>query len=406
MNDVATFFRDRQKDPGETYQLTFEGWKGTHRVSVYSQRPIESRALENQTIATQQDYEVALKDLRNAITGSGGGGMIVIANDEGRWRTFSVVRVNAKPYAAAQGFVTLSPVRPSAFVSVDGNSRDHKCAVGSYALVPVSEEAQQRLQDFLGHLSWLSPDLESVVLNAIRRPSLDHRLDRMETRLFGQTADETLASSQQGVLGQIKSWMARSVPPPVIRLATAMLLVLLLVMNGAVLYHLYSRGDHSRNDPNVLSAISRGTNEQTVQPFVGDAKALLEALHKSNDPLLRKVDDAHFASTATDEEIQKAFGEHDALWGLVKLQILAINDTPQTTDFLSDPDKVTLTKQAYQAIPPNDIPANARQFLAVAGCRMHPDEPMPFQTEDCKRIPADAFEKGLQRLTTFVKGRK
>jgi hypothetical protein len=408
MNDVATFFRDRHKDPGETYQLTFEGWKGTHRVSVYSQRPIESRALENQNIATQQDYDVALKDLRNAVTGSGGGGMIVIANDEGRSRIFSVVRVNAKSYAAAQGFVTLSPGRPSAFVSIDGNNRGHKCAVGAYALVPVSEEAQQRLQDFIGYLSWLSPDLESVMLNAIRRPSLDHRLDRVETRLFAQTADEALASSQQGVIGRVKGWMARSVPPPVVRLATAMLLILLVAMNGAALYYLYSR-----SDTNVLSRISRAIlrpKEPDVEPVVRDARMLLEALHKSKDPLLRRVDDRHFQSLPepwVNEEIQKAI--HDSrpvLWGLVKLQLLAIDPTPQNSEFLDDSDAVRLTKTAYGAIPPGQIPDDARQFLAAAGCRMHYAPPLPFDTSDCTKVPADAFEKGLQRLTTFVKGRR
>jgi hypothetical protein len=399
MNDVATFFRDRHKDSGETYQLTLEGWKGTHRVLVYSQRPIESRVLEDHAIATQQDYDVALKDLRSVVTGSGGGGMIVIANDEGRTRTFSVVRVNAKPYAAAQNFVTLSPGRPSAFVNIDGNSRGHKCAVGSYALVPVSDEAQERLRDFLAYLSWLSPDLESVVLSAIRRPSLDHRLDRVETRLFAQTTDEALATSQQGVLGQIKSWMARSVPPPVIRLATAMLLLLLVAMNGAILLSL-----HSKNYPDLLSGIAR-----TKEPVVRDAKTLLEALHKSKDPLLLTVDDAHFKSLAgswNDEEIQKAVRDDRlVLWGLVKIQLLAIDSTLQSSEFLGASDVATL-RRTYKATPPDQLSNDARQFLAEAGCRMHYNPPLPFEANDCKKVPADAFEKGLQRLTTFVKGAK
>jgi hypothetical protein len=400
MNDVATFFRDRQKDSGETYQLTLEGWRGTHRVSVYSQRPIESRALEDQSVVLQQDYDVALKDLRNAVTGSGGGGMIVIANDESRSRTFSVMRVNAKPYAAAQGFVALSPGRDPAFVSIDGNNRGYKCAAGAHALVPVSEEAQQRLQDFLGYLSWLSPDIESLVLNAIRRPSLDRRLDRVETRLFAQTADEALTGANQNLLGKIRNWMALSVPPPVIRVATAVLLAVLIATNGFVLYRLYPRGDVM-----VVYAAPGKSKLAAVEPFVDDAKALLEALHKSKDPLLRKVDEAHFASLATDEEVQKAFGERPALWGLVKLQMLAIDSQSRSTDFLEAADAVTRTKEAYAAIPQARIPDDARRFLTAAGCRMHYESPMPFESEDCTKVPVEAFEEGLQRLTTFVKGR-
>jgi hypothetical protein len=399
MNDFATFFRDRQKDSGETYQLTLEGWRGEHRVAVYSLRPIESRALQDQSVPTQQDYELAVKDLRNAIAGSGGGGMIVIANDDDRSRTFSVTRVSAKPNAAAQGFVTLSPGRPAAFVSIDGN-RSHKCAAGAYALVPVSEEAQRRLQELVAYLAWLSPDIESLVLNAIRRPSLDRRLDRVETRLFAQTADEALTGASRSFLGRVRSWMTRPIPSPVIRIATAVLLAVLLATNGFVLYRLYPRGDVM-----VVYMTPGKLRPAATEPFVKPAKALLDALHKSKDPLLRKVDDAHFASLATDEEIRKVFSERKALWGLVKLQLLAIDSTPRNAEFLEAADAVARTKDAYLAIPQNDISRDARQFLTAAGCRMQYETPMPFESEDCANVPDAAFEEGLQRLTKFVGGR-
>lgn len=406
MNDTATFFRDRQKDPGETYQLTLEGWKGTHRVSLYSQKPIESRALQDQSVASQQDYDVVLKDLRNAITGNGGGGMIVIANDEGRSRTFNVMRVNVKPYAAAERFVALSPGRPAALLTIEGNNRGYKCDAGSYALVPVSEEAQTRLQDLLGYLSWLSPDLESLVLHAIRRPSLDRRLDRIETRLFSQTADEAMGDSRQDVLAKIKSWMARSVPAPVIRLATAVSLIVLIAMSGAALLHLYSLPAFD-----LLAGIKRpvlgGRLAPTAELAVDDAKALLTALRQSNDPLLRAVDEAHFRSLAepwSDEEIQQALrDERPVLWGLVKLQLLELNPRPEPSTFLRSADAFTLTKTAYAAIPQKDISNDARQFLTEVGCRIQRQPPLPF-AEDCTKISPDAFKRGLERLTTFVKG--
>lgn len=403
MNDVATFFRDRQKDPGATYQLALEGWKGTHRVSVYSQKPIESRALQDQSVASQQDYDVALKDLRNAITGNGGGGMIVIANDEGRARTFNVLRVNTKPYVAAERFVALSPGRPPAVLTIDGNNRGYKCAAGSYVLVPVNEEAQSHLQDLLGYLSWLSPDLESLVLNAIRRPSLDRRLDRVETRLFSQTADEAMGSAQHGPLARIKSWMTSSVPAPVIRLATAVLLVVLIAMNGAILYRLYSSSDTSD-----LFARLEKKEKPPVDPSVVSARKLLKALQESNKPLLRSLDDKHFKSLAepqADEEIYKALQDNPAvLWGLVKLELLAIKPDSQSSDFVTADDEA-LTNGAYKAIPQNKIATDARQFLAAVGCRMHYEPPLPFAFDDCTKVPKDAFEKGLQRLTKFVEAR-
>lgn len=399
MSDVATFFRDRKKDPGETYQLTLEGWRGTHRVLVYSQRPIESRALQDQSVTTQQELELALKDLRNAITSGSGGGMIVVVNDDDRSRTFNVVRVNAKPYAAAQGFVMLSPGRPATFVTIDGNSRVYKCAAGSHALVPVSEDAQQRLQDFIGYLSWLSPDIESLVLNAIRRPSLDRRLDRVETRLFSQTSTEALAGASEGILGRIRNWAARPVPAPLVRIVGALLLVLLIAMNGVALFRLFSKEDVvGIQEPSKLPKSS------AAAPIADDAKALLEAVRKSNDPLLRKIDAAHFQSLQTDETAQEALSQPQALWGLVKLQMLAIQPQPPRTEFLDHADAVEPTNEAYRAIPAKAITADARRFFSAVGCRMHTKGKMPFQSLECKNVPDGAFEAGLRNLTTFVKG--
>jgi len=397
MNDVTTFFRDRQKDAGETYQLTLEGWRGTHHVSVYSQRSIPSQTLQDKNVATQQDYETAVKDLRKAMTAGGGGGLIVIANDEKRSRTFSVLRVNAK--SAAQGFFALSPGRPAAFVRVDGNGGDYKLAEGSHALVPVSEEAQERLQDFVGSLSWLSPDIESLVVNAIRRPSLDRRLDRVETHLFARTTDDEIASAQQGVIGRISSWMVRSVPQPLTRLSTAIMLVLLLAMNGAVLLHLDSQNHTSLFAP-IRRAILR-PKKADVEPVVRDAKTLLGAINESEDSSVRKVNRAHFTGITTDEQISKAMQRPDVLWGLVKLQMLAIDSRQQVKDVLSEKTDYLRITSAYATIPAQEFSNDARHFLAAVACRMH-DTQLPFSPDDCSTVPSDAFEKGLQRLTTFV----
>ena len=84
------------------------------------------------------------------------------------------------------------------------------------------------------------------------------------------------------------------------------------------------------------------------------------------------------------------------------LQLLAL-DPSQDTAYLGSPD-IALAKAAYAAIPPAKLTDDARQFLAAVRCRMERDSPMPFDPDDCTKVPADAFQTGLRRLTTFVKG--
>lgn len=395
MNDVVTFFRDRENDGGATYQLEVEGAKDPTRIAAYAQRPVDARVLQSQTVDAR-DLQASMRDLRSAIQGQGGGGILVVARDEGRWRMFTVTHANAKTYAAPERCVVLSPGRPPAQLIANGG--ECRFPAGSHVLVPINQEAEQRLQDFVAYLAWLSPDLESLVLNAIRRPSLDKRLDRVETRVFAETTDQNLAFQPSGSLGQVKAWMARSVPAPVIRVAAAVLLVLLLSVNSVLLY-----GLHSRLEPAGDTDASTVRKPAPVEPFAEEIKELFDAIEDNEDPLLRKLADVHFASVADGSWKD----EQPVLLGLIKLQILALLDKPEPgLDFLRSSEEVAATNAAYKDVQPKLAKApHARKLLQALACRVESSSELTFR-KDCDKAPARDIERGLRDLTKFVEGRR
>ncbi|HEX8253318.1 MAG TPA: hypothetical protein VF846_09240 [Thermoanaerobaculia bacterium] len=398
MNDAVTFFRDRDKDGGVTYQLEVEGAKDPTHVIAYAQRRVDAPVLQGVTIDAR-DLQSARADLRNSVQGQGGGGVIVVVRDEGRSRTFTVMPVNAKGHAASERCMVLSPGRPPAQLNANGN--EARFPAGSHLLVPVSQEAEQRLQEFVGYLAWISPDLESLVLNAIRRPSLDKRLDRVETKVFAETADQSLTSPPRGRFGRARAVLARSVPTSVMRITAAVLLVLLLGLNSVLLYGLHSKVD-SQGEPVFASSLGRPALRG--QPFENEAKELFDALEtKKNDPLLRQLATTHFTGHPA------ASWEDDQLvvLGLIKLQLLALLDDPQPgLDFLRGPAEIDTTNAAYEDVQSKLVTApEARALLQALACRVDTTPKLAFRN-DCDNVSDRDLERGLRELTEFVKGRR
>jgi hypothetical protein len=412
MNDVATFFRDREKDQGQTYQFDVESPKGMHRFRVYAQRPFEFRP---------QNRSDGLKELRSAVSTQGGGGVIVKAEDEAGSRILSVTRVASKSYQPPEHCTALSPGRPPTPFQMDGVG--YKFPGGSHLVVPVDDESKQCLETFVGYLSFLSPDIESIVLNAIRRPSLDTRLNRVENRLFDKTADEELAASDNHGFGRL----VRLLNPMVAFLIAMLFFVVLAGVSGFLLYRIDSgvknlmkaAAEAARNHPAVEPLKTGGPPLRKVEPAVTQAGLLFKRLQKKgdSDELFKTLYDVHFASLGsnpTDEEIGKVLKEpatgqmgdqaRHVQWGLIKLQMLQLLGRPLKDDeFLKAWDNFAITMKLYNKIPKPAIEGNpaARRFLSAIACLLKNPNTVPLQG-DCAKGNMGDLEKGLQALTGFV----
>ncbi|HEX9984996.1 MAG TPA: hypothetical protein VGF69_17170 [Thermoanaerobaculia bacterium] len=403
---------------GETSYFSIEGAKATQDVAVYAQRRIEWQpALGTKN---HKEPEAVPKELRSAVT-QAGGGLIVTASGLGPVRKLAVTRVNANGYDAPERCVVLTPGRLSAVFKADGNNYDFPA--GSHILVPVDEEADEKLQDFISYLTWLSPDMEALVLSAIRRPSLDHRLNILETKMLGRTSDEALAPSSESWIAHLTRKTAAVFTG---RRAAMVLLVLLLAAGGFGFFRFRSR---RTPDTPVVGASVPGATEPAAErpamagedldtgtpdpePYVDEARTLFELIRakRAKDAMLAKIDDIHFASlrdeSLTEQRITTALqesGEAPVLWGLVKLQLLKLGADPKQRPFGASVQTPDRAAALYKTIPRRaveDDPAGAR-FLTELACRLGDGAAPPFGG-DCTTMSADDLEAGLRELITFV----
>ncbi|HEV7766155.1 MAG TPA: hypothetical protein VGQ76_14215 [Thermoanaerobaculia bacterium] len=434
MSDVATFFRQREKDPGETYQFQIKGPKGTYRVSVYSRKPMQSSTLRSRSVPDKKSLDCALEDLLNDLVNQGGGGCVVTALDYENTRQFTVRSSKGASFDPVSRFYVLSPGRPPGQRVTEKN---HNESPGSHAIVPVGENASECFENFLGYLSWFAPDLESLVLNSIRRPSLDARLDKVEKQLWGQTSEQELRGS----------WllsMKRVAKSTSFRIA-GIVLGVLLVAAGA----LWFLGDPGKWRLSLMPATTASSatipstdssetvnQEESRDEFASEASELILRLRDRREAsnTVKLMWDAHFKDidvrqNPTDEQIATLFGmykgpdDHRAgdtnfIWGLIKIQALEINSDPslRSESFLKAFDAYSATKAALLA-GGIERDKDARHFVAALACRLgDEDPPLPRLTGknarsgplgfggECQDYTTAHLIQGLKDLTSTVEG--
>jgi hypothetical protein len=157
MSEVATFFRHRENDPGETYDLQLDDAKGVCRVSVYSRKRMSSTSLRSRTLNGKSDRKAAFAQLGQDIGREGGGGWLVATIDEPGTRHLAVTAIPGPGgFNPPRQFVLLSPGRSATTLQTD--DKGQKVPLASHVLVPVDEEADRILGDLLAYLAWLPPE--------------------------------------------------------------------------------------------------------------------------------------------------------------------------------------------------------------------------------------------------------
>jgi hypothetical protein len=285
-------------------------------------------------------------------------------------------------------------------------------SAGTHLLVPVDGEAEGQLKDFEKYLGSLPPDLESLILYAIRKPSLDARLRDLEARKGGAA----------GWVNQIREW---SVP---------ILLVLILALNVALLVRTFPKGDARGKTPKDESGHSTngtGTDKDRHADSgeeAKDKKLSPEELARQRDQKILKVvqavqdkagsiqdfadlRDKSFNGLAGEENVAAAWKDKERAellaLGFVKLEALKLGATQLPGDFFKtakNPNEIT---GAFQRIGQKAInnDTNARDLLVVLGCLGYGVPGLPkqaFQGQSCKSLPLDKATQGLDDLLTYI----
>ena len=243
MQSFITFFRNQEQDHGRTYRLTIT--KGEERLllEIYAARPMKSSVLrEDQAYKSDKDYDLFFEDLKRAIKEAGG--CLAVTRNAAKGGRIIVVDVVSGPgYKPPKSAVKLDPVYPPKRVDFKGAVIE--LTPGAHLILPAHGEAEQQLMSFLGNLTWLSGDMQALVLNGMRRPSLDSRVERLEAAVNPEKsgAPGVREKGLRGALVWAKDLASKPAPRgPVIAFAILMMLIVNAVLLRTVI-DLASRGE-------------------------------------------------------------------------------------------------------------------------------------------------------------------
>jgi hypothetical protein len=442
MNEIATFFRPRGKDAGATYHFGVRPEKGpSQQFSVYCRDARRLKGLNPEEAPKDWNANAYYDSLKNDVKGRGGG-IIVRASGDGPSKTLEVENV-ASGKAQPSQYVLLAPGRP-AYLHPIADRQNVPAA--SHAIVPVDEESERRLVTFVEQLPWFSPDFEALVLNAIRRPTLDSRLDNVETQLFGETAETARNEANARGWARFRIRMEKLLSKSsTYGFAAAGVLVILGAANAWILYDLNSRIPTS-------AVISAGGNKKlavettdtsnsnpadapgtATTPLVAATQQLLKELNKKKSTdRIKTLYESHFQGFAdkqnlSDGDIERWFATQPSsdgsdsrplLWGLIKLQTLKTNPRQSDINYLQGAGKWSASKVILDNMRVKlGEDRVGQRLIAALSCRLGYDNtqtptlPKSDSSDalnlmpgtQCSDLTDEDIAKGLTQLIGFVK---
>jgi hypothetical protein len=392
MSTPVTFFRQREQEQGETAFFEARTPKLVMGVYVYSRKPVESASLRDQDAPSWDKYDEVIKDLRRIVATQAGGGVIVeIAHHDGAERS---TRVTAAPQGQQEAIDRIGLLRAGyPMVLQPANAKWPDLTPSSHLLVPVDREAQDQLMAFQEQLGFLPADLESLIVNSIRRPSLDVRMTRLESRVLGRQASEEEAAvgRSRRRLARLGRWLRA---PALHWLVAAVVLGALLTYNALRLQSLSAMMDAQTEQLSDLAALHQrptlprnqdGKNKKQPVSTSSTAADLFSELAARKDSTedLQKLYKTHFAfygDKALHPLAARLFDRVPenrlVLLGLIKLEAMKLAagrpEVHFSQTFFTESDNRTEVKQVFQDIGRQALEADpaALDLLAFLSCRL------------------------------------
>jgi hypothetical protein len=427
MSKAITFFRNRQQETGQTYEFRVEGQARTYRVFVFSRKSLEEKVVQSRNLSKDGGGSIQpeIDKIRLAIQRSQGGAIAVIY-EENRNRFLWAIPVTSQSEGAFDTIGILRPGHPSLNLEPLSASKGVvPFPAGAHALIPVDREAEESLRGFQDYLRYLPADLETLVLHAIRDPSLDTRVGLLEAVVRKDTT-ETSAS---------KSWFLRLLPflakiswfkrPMPVWPAAAVLFGLLLTVNAILFYSILQSVNGSFVIPgmprdHVTEGGEGGDGDEGSTTTVTPSQkifALIAAARKSSNASLSALSQGHFSKVQTEGDLAKVLvpGEDGVVVarGLLKLEALRL-DKAAAGDLFGGVNNPTQVNTFYQG---RHLDARSRDMLAALACAAYgsPGLPktqsaaaVPFADvgQGCKSFPLEKAAPGLDDLLKLVQGTK
>jgi len=427
-SDLITFFHpdgstgqdcvfSLQLDGGDQFEFWVFDRSGKINFSGFASRKISSK----------EDLEDLASEIGSLI--QRGGGLYFYAMDHNGVLRGRLVPIPASDYAPPEEVLRLSPSSGTRFEKITGKI---DLAIGDHLVVPVSATAGQRLDAFYKNLECFPSDLQTLLLNVIRRPSLEWRIHRIERALKSlppaTQAAQQKERGQRDFLGRLHHAVMRPIP---LGPAIAVMLLVASTVGAYERYRIHTKnaaeteittGDvHSKiDDKKDNKKKKEGPNQRAESPLgampkdgsnpespESSLRVLSLALQSSSNGDLKKIYENHFKN-------QPAKSRKIGL-GLAKLQAFQLGLIPPNAPILSISDNATAVVNLYRSKALEAVKRNDDSFaLLTWNCCYHFNGTAIPETAsapalslgvtgDCKDLELDRTVPALKTLTDWVK---
>ena len=194
MNDLLTFFRNRQSDGGKEQRIRIELKDSLHFLLFYTKQLLDDGFYQEKLSTGNPAIYTAFKaNLRESMRQSGGGLLVEENRSDGRL----IVEISKVGEENVGGF---EPPQTIFCIEYGGELRSYPftnislrlpLARDAHLIIPVDTEAEAHFRSFReNYSSWFPADFETNMLHILRRPSLDLRIERLE-RIISERAGLT-----------------------------------------------------------------------------------------------------------------------------------------------------------------------------------------------------------------------
>lgn len=424
MSKAITFFRNRQQGTGQTYELEIQDSARAYQIYIYARKPLDEALVRTRQLrggSAKDEVDKIMQALQR-----GEGGVIASTYEQNSQRSLWIIPVVSGGKAAFGSFGLLRPGHPSLHLE-PLNEKSLYFPPGSHALIPIDKEAEEYLRGFQEYIGYLPPDLESLVLHAIRDPSLDTRMGRLEATVFEGRGKPAAAQSRRS--GVAQPWFKKLLKPVPVWPAAAAVLGLMLAVNSILLYLHLNPSDDSAEATG--ESTEPGQEKNKLGPGIRDILRIqtatpeqkvfevIEAVHQRNkekggsDPVFKTLSEGHFAKVRESADLPNVLVPSDdgklLVVGFMKLEALRLDSTAESKLFGAANNPTTVSGfYTDQKLNPN---GSSRDMLAALVCKVHtsPEVPKPnpagafrFSDQSCDKIPIEKAASGLDELLKFV----
>jgi len=426
-NDLLSFFQSKQS-AGTSRTFPLHNSDGlVAQIWVFSPSAENLSRLANATASTEEEFRSLLKDLQRMVQPYGG--IVFYAYDHNGMTRINTYVAEAKGYALPKQLLRLSPAGEPKFENI---TDPIDLEVGDHLIVPISKDAEARLKDFHQNVDGLPRDLQSSVYNAIRRPSLEWRIDRIERKLLLPPATQIewqrSSAGKKTHLDRLYGLVMQQIP------IGPAAFVALALMAGTLYTHdkvkeRYEKSlskssivTQTSDAPSVPDPVSREGDQDAYPSEANDTKpaldALFTALKGSQSKTLQDLYASHFQNHQ-----EEPFGDSSPVfWGIAKLEALRLRLIEDRNPILKEVDLNAPVKAIYRSRAGRKElqDATVLNLLAWGSCRQFrraempetetvPKEAFSLQTgHACDQWKAEDVVPGLKALTDWVntQGRK